>query len=234
MHPTAAGHVIAAAAFLNDVAFRPSVSEILLTKKDNKWIEKIGNGELRDLEGGDDRVSFTFTAESLPWVLPPEAEAGRKLIGVAYKTPPNLSREMLAVRSLAPGTYELKINGEPVGQWTEAELAAGIDLGENAKTPQYQQALEVAMVNKKRNAMGEHPLRIDWAQLKGQRKLVKEAEADTDRPNRLEQAKKSFARFYEGNQQSITDYVAASQKLEDQIYRVNVPVARRYEVVRSR
>ena len=68
------------------------------------------------------------------------------MIPAAYKNPPNLSAEKLAVRSLAPGTYELKIDGAAVGRWTDAELAAGIDLGENPKTPQYQQALEVAML----------------------------------------------------------------------------------------
>ena len=231
VHPTATGHVLIAAAFLNDVAFRPSVSEVLISKKDNQWTSKVGNGEVSELRGGDDKVTFTFAAESLPWVLPPEADEGRKLIAVAYKNPPNLSGEKLAVRGLAPGTYELKIDGDPVGRWTDAELATGIDLGENPKTPQYQQSLEVALLNKKRNAMSQHPMRIDWAQLKGQQKLVNEAEADTDRPNRLEQAKKSFARFYEGNQQSITDYIAAARKLEDQIYRVNAPLARKYEVV---
>lgn len=232
VHPNATGQAIIAAAFLNDVAFRPSVSEILLTKKDSQWTWKVGNGELSDLQGSDDKLSFTFDADSLPWVLPPEADEGRKLIAAAYKNPPNLSSEKLAVRSLAAGRYELKIDGQPAGQWTDDELAAGVDLGENPKTPQYQQALEVALLNKKRNAMGEHPLRIDWAQLKGQRQLVKEAEADTDRPNRLEQAKKSFARFHEENQKSITDYVAASQKIEEQIYRINAPVPRKYELTR--
>jgi len=204
----------------------------LISKKDNQWNSKVGNGEVSELRGGDDKLAFTFAADSLPWVLPPEADEGRKLISSAYKTPPNLSSEKLAVRGLAAGSYELKIDGEVVGHWTDAELAIGIDLGENPKTPQYQQALEVALLNKKRNAMSQHPMRIDWAQLKGQNKLVKEAEADTDRPNRLEQAKKSFARFHDGNQQSITDYIAAGQKLEDQIYRINIPAPRKYEVKR--
>jgi len=208
VHPTATGHVLIAAAFIGDIAFCPPVSEILITKKDNQWIANVGNGELRDLQGGE-KITFTFAAKSLPWVLPPEAEEGRKLMPLAFKKPLQLSSEKLAVRNLAPGKYELKIDGESVGQWTDVELAVGVDLGENPKTPQFQQALRVALVNKRRNAMGEHPMRIDWAQLKAQRSILKQAE--------------------EANE-SISDYVAKSREIEDEIYRTNRPEPRKYEL----
>ena len=61
-----------------------------------------------------DKIEFTFTAKSLPWVLPPEGDDGRKLIASAYKKPPALSSELLAIRGLAPGRYELKIDGASV------------------------------------------------------------------------------------------------------------------------
>ncbi len=228
VHPTATGHVVMAAAFLNDAVFCPSVSEILITKKNDQWIANVGNGELSDLQVGN-KVTFTYTAESLPWVLPPEADEGRNLILVAYKNPPKLSSEKLAVRTLPPGKYELKIDGDSVGQWTEAELAAGVDLGENPKTPQYQQALRVALLNKKRNAMGEHPMRIDFAQLKANRAILRQDEA-SDNPNKVTQAKKSFERFFEPNQKSISDYVAKSREMEEAIYLMSEPQARQYEL----
>ncbi len=230
MHPTVTGHVLIAAAFLNDVAYCPPVSEILISKKDKdtQWTGSVGNGELSDLQGNE-KITFTFAAASLPWVLPPEAEESRMLIPSAFKKPPKLNSERLAVRTLASGKYELKIDGEAVGQWTDAELAAGVDLGENAKTPQYQQALSVALLNKKRNALGEHPMRIDWAELKGQRNALKAGEAN-ENPARVEQAKKSFVRFFEPNQKSISDYVAKSREMEDAIRMINEPVPRKYEL----
>lgn len=229
MHPTPTGHVVMAAAFLNDVAFCPPVSEILISKKNNVWQATVGNGDLANLQG-DDKVAFSFTAKSLPWVLPPEADEGRKLLPVAFKKPPALSSELLAVRGLAPGKYELKIDGESVGQWTDTELAAGIDLGENPKTPQYQQALKVALLNKTRTARTEHPMRIDWATLKAQRNALKAVEQANDNPNRIAQMQKSFATFLETNQKSISDYVTKSQEMEEAIYAINEPVARKYEV----
>jgi len=229
MHPTAMGHVLMAAAFINDTAFCPPVSEILIAKKANEWLGNVGNGELSDLEGNI-KISFTFTAKSLPWVLPPEADEGRKLITSAFKKPPRLSSEKLSVRGLAPGNFDLKIDGESVGQWTDVELAAGVDLGENPKTPQYQQALRVAVLNKKRNALGEHPMRIDWALLKGHRNVLRAAGEAKDNPGKLAQAKKAFERFFETNQKSISDYVAKSREIEAEIHLMSEPVARKYEL----
>ena len=229
MHPTATGHVLIAAAFISDTAFCPPVSEILIAKKGNDWIENVGNGELSDLLGNE-KITFTFTAKSLPWVLPPEADEGRKLIAAAFKKPPKLNSEKLAVRGLPPGKYELKIDGESVGQWTDVEFAAGVDLGENPKTPQYQQALRVAVLNKKRNAMGEHPMRIDWALLKGHRTRLKEAESDHTNPGRIAQMKTAFERFSETNKKSISDYVAKSREIENEIHLTSAPVARKYEL----
>ncbi len=58
-----------------------------------------------------------------------------------------LSRETLQVTGLDPGTHTLEIDGKAVGAYTHTELAAGVELQENAKAPQYAQALEVAMLN---------------------------------------------------------------------------------------
>ncbi len=107
----------------------------------------------------------------------------------------------------------------------------GIDLGENPKTPQYQQALKVALLNKARTTRTEHPMRLDWATLKAQRNALKAVEQANDNPNRIAQMQKSFATFLETNTKSISDYVAKSQEMEEAIYAMNEPVARRYEMV---
>jgi len=230
MHPNPTGHVLIAAAVINDIVFCPPVSEILIAKKGDQWMGTVGNGELSELTTAGSAIAFTFTAQSLPWVLPPETDEGRKLIASAFKKPLQLSSEKLAVRGLAPGKYELKIDRESVGQWTDAELAAGINLGENPKTPQYQQALKVALLNKDRNAKGEHPLRIEWARLKAERHVLKAAEDANESPARLEQARKSFERFLEPNQKAITEYVATSRQQEEEIYKASVPLPRKYEL----
>jgi hypothetical protein len=78
--------------------------------------------------------------------------------------------------------------------------------------------------------MGEHPMRIDWAQLKAQRSLLKQAEEANESAAKVEQARKVFERFFEPNQKSIFDYVAKSRDIEDEIYRTNRPEPRKYEL----
>jgi lysophospholipase L1-like esterase len=217
MHPTAPGHVIMAAAFINDVAFHPPVSDILIARKDGKLTGAGATGVLVDLaEPAEDKITFTFTSASLPWVVPPEGAEGMKLLKPAVK----LNTERVIVRNIKPGTYELKIDGQAIGRWTDKELNTGLDLAGIAATPQYQQALKVAVLNVKRNALGEHPMRIPWAQLKGQRAALKaEEEKQNATPAQIEAKKKQFETFRE-----------TMRKVEDEIYEANQPVARKYEL----
>ena len=52
-------------------------------------------------------MSFTFTANALPWVLPPDAAEGPTLTHLGHR----YGNEKLTVRNLKPGKYELKIDG---------------------------------------------------------------------------------------------------------------------------
>jgi hypothetical protein len=61
-----------------------------------------------------------------------------------------LDREPLTVRGLAAGRYTLKIDGEPAGTFTAAQLAQGINLAELA-TPMARQAAEVHALTLRHN-----------------------------------------------------------------------------------
>ncbi|HEV7403398.1 MAG TPA: SGNH/GDSL hydrolase family protein [Chthoniobacteraceae bacterium] len=228
MHPAAPGHVIMAAAFINDAAFHPPVSDIAIVRKDGKLTGTGATGVLADLaEAGDDKVTFTFTSASLPWVVPPEGAEGMKLLKPTVK----LNQERVIVRGIKPGTYELKIDGEAIGRWTDKEFNTGVDLAGLATTPQYRQALKVALLNLKRNALGEHPMRVQWAYLKGQRAMLKaEEEKPNATPAQIESRRKQFETFREGMRKSVAEFVKDSQTVEDEIYEANQPVARKYEV----
>jgi lysophospholipase L1-like esterase len=231
MHPTAPGHVLMAAAFINDAAFHPPVSDLVITlNKDGKVTGTGATGVLADLAvAGEDKIAFTFTSASLPWVVPPEAAEGMKLLKPTVK----LNTERVIARGLKAGTYELKIDGQAIGRWTEKEFNTGVDLAGLTTTPQYQQALQVALLNVKRNALGEHPMRIPWAQLKGQRAMLKaEEEKPKANPANIEQRKKQFETFRETMRKNVADFVKDSQAVEDEIYQANQPVARKYELAR--
>jgi hypothetical protein len=84
-------------------------------------------------------VKFSILAKSLPFPVIPEALEYVKEFDVEKK----LNREYLAVKGLSKGKYQLLIEGENVGEWSNEELEKGISLGFNSKTPQYRQAQEV-------------------------------------------------------------------------------------------
>jgi hypothetical protein len=64
------------------------------------------------------KISFTFTAESLPWVLPADAAEGFKITKAAHR----FSNEKLVVNALKAGKYELKIDGQPIGTLHRATI----------------------------------------------------------------------------------------------------------------
>ncbi|HRX82393.1 MAG TPA: hypothetical protein P5307_25175, partial [Pirellulaceae bacterium] len=149
------------------------------------------------------------------WVLPPEAQLGYALTKSGHK----LSNERVRVLGLAPGKYDLRIDGVTVGTYTHAVLAAKVELQANDKTPQYQQALAVANLNKERNEKAIHPLRDKWAQLRNRFTRPGKTGTDEHKEYLVE-----FNKEIEGLNQLAAEY-------EAKIYEAARPVARKYEIV---
>lgn len=170
-------------------------------------------------------MSFTFQANALPWVLPPDAAEGYKLTAAGHRN----SAEVFAVRGLKPGKYELKIDGQPAGTWTESVLGFKIELQANDKTPQHQQALAIAMLNKERNDNAMHPLRGLWRDLKVKQLGLLKAAQD----GKGEEAKAAFAQWKEEQfKPGVEKHLAAVKDYEDKIYVANKIPARKYELRR--
>lgn len=222
VHPGPTGQVVMASAILDELVPRTLVSQIALADRKGKFVSTGRNGDVTDLQS--DPIRFTFTAKALPWVLPADAREGYKLVGGGHR----FSAERLTVRSLNPGKYTLKIDGNVVGEWNAGQLAAGIELEENEKTPQFQQALKVAQLNKERNDKFVHPLRDQWAQLKGKRNDLRKAE-DANDPQ-LDEKKAAFEQWRATFETKIAELIADAKKAEDDIYRVNQPQPHQYEL----
>ena len=140
------------------------------------------------------------------------------------------SNEKVTVRGVAAGKYALKIDGAEVGQWTDGQLAFGVELEENDKTPQFQQALKVATLNKERNDRVYQQIRGLYAQLKGQRREVKKAE--DGKVADLADKQAAFEKWHTEMKSKVATLLEDARKLEDQIYQANQPVAHKYEFVK--
>jgi lysophospholipase L1-like esterase len=226
VHPAAPGQVVMATAILEDIVPRSSVTQITVDDKAGKLTPTAAGGKITDFNGTDTNVSFTFAAEKLPWVLPPDAQEGYKMTHAGH----HFSNEKVSVRGLKPGKYDLKIDGETVGSYASGQLAFGVELEENAKTPQYQQALKVALLNQQRNNEAYRPLRDQYGQLKGKRReLAKTPESDPQYAAK----KAEFDKWYDGQKAKVAELLAKATDFEGQIYKANQPAPHKYEIVPS-
>ncbi|MDP6931101.1 MAG: hypothetical protein QF412_15490, partial [Planctomycetota bacterium] len=215
VHPGANGQVVMAFSILQDMGVERSVSAINAVFQREKW-KVTGKGKISEVEGDATSLSFSFKANSLPWVLPPDAALGFKLTKAGHK----LSNERVRIAGLTPGKYELRIDGESVGTWTHVTLGAKIELQSNPKTPQYKQALAVAMLNAERNAKAVRPLRNHWS---GMKRQLRSKDKNPEK----------FANYQIEFDKKLAELKSSIDSYEDRIYQSNQPRSHRYEIVRA-
>jgi len=220
VHPGAAGQVVMAMAILSDMHPSRQVSGINAVRRGGKWVVGGQRGVVSDIASGE-TLKFTFTAKSLPWVLPESAALGYKLTKAGHK----MSNERFRATGLPPGKYELLIDGQPVGVYSHVQLAAKVELQANPKTPQYQQALAVAMLNQERTNQAVRPLRNLWRTRKVKRGQEAKYRANPDDP-----AVAEFGKWLAGFAPKIKELEALAKSYEDKIYQANQPQPRTYEL----
>lgn len=224
IHPGAPGQVVMATAMIEDLELPRQVSSIHVHHSAKKnWVGTVQNGELRDLQTTDKGISFRFTAKALPWVLPSDAQLGVDLTHLGHR----YSRETFRVNGLAEGKYTLKINDTAVGTYSADQLAKGIELEANSKTPQHQQALNVASLNKTRNEGPIRALRGEWFKFqtfaRAKRDLEKNPE-DQSAKEKLAASEKAIA----GMDERIVQHTAEAKAIEDEIFKINQPQSALY------
>jgi lysophospholipase L1-like esterase len=226
VHPGPSGQLVMAFAILNDMDLLGPVSNIRIDASGDQ--PKGGGtkgGKLSDLAKTENGVTFTWTADALPWVVLEEARQGAKLLKLGHKG----SREALVVLGLPAGQYELLIDGQSVGKYAAARFAAGVELQGNDKTPQYQQALKVAELNKQRTAKAVNPMRNDWFVFQAYAQVKRQAAEhpdDTKAAEKLKELEKGVA----GLEEKIKQHEADAKAIEDEIFKANQPQPHKYEV----
>ena len=218
------GQAVMAVAMVDDLGLRSPLSSITLRLYGNGEPKATAaGGTVSDLKRTEAGVEFTWLAKGLPWVLPEEAAIGVDLTKLGHKN----SREALEIHGLAPGRYELSIDGTIVGAWASEQLSRHVELQANDRTPQYQQALKVAHLNSERNSGPVRNLRNEWRLFQGYARARRDAQTDDDRA-KVAQMEKQL----EGLSDRVAGHAAEALKIEDQIFEVNQPVARKYVLTR--
>jgi hypothetical protein len=224
IHPDAPGQAVMAVAMIDDLGLKAPLSNIRLqlSGKDAPKATLMG-GIVSGLKRTEKGVEFAWLAKGLPWVLPEEAAIGVNLTKLGHKN----SREAFEVHGLAPGRYELSIDDTVVGTWSSEQLSRHVELQANEKTPQYQQSLEVAHLNRSRNSGPVKNLRNEWRRFQSYARAKRDAQTDEAR-EKVAQAEKQL----EGLSERVAGHAAEAKKIEDRIFAVNQPVPRMYVLTR--
>ena len=138
VHPGSPGHLVMAYEFLRAQQVPKTVSQIAIDAA-ARTVGQSENCEVTDLTVGTNLVSFTCLEAALPF---PVEESAVPALGFVPFTQ-DLNQEILLVRGLAPGDYELSIDGQVIRNFTAGELADGVNLAGATNAPQLQQSLAV-------------------------------------------------------------------------------------------
>ncbi|MEI6072671.1 MAG: SGNH/GDSL hydrolase family protein [Verrucomicrobiae bacterium] len=138
VHASPLGHFVMAYLFLKGQQAPAVVSSVSLDATGSKVL-KIENATVEKLAARNNEVTFTLIEKALPYPVDKEQEPA--LAWVPFND--ELNREMLKVRGLVPGEYQLSIDGEPVRRFKTEELETGVNLAVEKNTPQARQAAGV-------------------------------------------------------------------------------------------
>lgn len=144
VHPDAAGHLVMTYTILKAFGVTPLVSSVTIDAKGSSAQAERAKVSALSTSGGE--VKFDLAEQALPF---PYRDDARKVLAVLPFTD-DLNQEVLRVQGLAKGNYRLEIDGASVGEFSSSELAKGVNLADNAKTPQHQQAVAVMKLNDQR------------------------------------------------------------------------------------
>ena len=154
IHPDNDGHMVMAYLFLKAQGFVGKEVADMEINANKKQAVKSENCTVSNIKKNGKDLSFDYLAEALPYPLDTIARGwGQKksqaeVLKVVHFME-EMNSETLKVTGLK-GNYKLLIDDEEIGTWSGDELAKGINLAAESKTPQYQQALTVMHLNEYR------------------------------------------------------------------------------------
>ncbi|MEO1616107.1 MAG: SGNH/GDSL hydrolase family protein [Planctomycetota bacterium] len=229
VHPGSNGQLIMAFSWLQDLGMKGPVSNITLVPTKKGYRARVAGGEVSDLVADEDEISFNFMADSLPWVTPDATIAANQLrLGHRY------SREGFQVHGLEPGKYELLIDNISIGQFSQTQLAAHIELQKFPSTPQSVQANRVVAMNQARNQGVVRQLRDHWFIFRNLQRNERQLASVTDEKAKS-QLEAKIAKGKEAMKTFESKLAAIEQKADEElaaVYDAAQPTPHRYVLKR--
>jgi hypothetical protein len=247
IHPDNDGHLVMAYLFLKAQGLENKPVADVTLDASNKRVLKTVNCQISGLAATADSLAFNYLANSLPYPVDtiPRGWGNRKKQAEALKLVPftnDFNREILTVKSLKSGNYNLLIDGELMGTWSSQQFADGVNMAEITATPQYQQAIQIRELNEERWDIERRLRMYIWMEydfLKGKNMLYKDNNAAMDSVKKY--ALKDI--FVNGNKdnyararyKSIRDaWQKEMNVLTDEIYAINKPQTHHITIIAAK
>ena len=181
IHPREAGGLFMAATVLKAWNVPGEVSSVTIDAA-RCVCQEMSNATVTEMRRTREGFCFTVYEKALPWPIDPAAHAVAQVIDVAG----TLNREMLTVKNLPRGNWQLSIDGKVVFTAAAQEFAKGINLS-SCETPQMQQARDVVELNHRRVAR-----EVDYRSLCGERWFLRRHVKDIDDWDEVVRVAKTF------------------------------------------
>lgn len=233
VHPGRIGHFAMAYYYLKDQGVPQYVSKVVVDAGSSKVVEQM-NAEIKDLKASSSEVSFTCHEKALPFPKPRLAMFGNHDLSEVLKLvdfEKDLNQEILSVKGLSAGSYELSIDGQAVGTYSNDELNEGINLAFNEKTPQHQQADKLHDIAAEKTLLEISKLRKIAAKRHGPLKTIDGSDLEAVKafgeanPNKKKTVEE-YLKLKEEEPQSIKKF----NELADKMYELNKPVPHQYSL----
>ncbi|WP_114789108.1 SGNH/GDSL hydrolase family protein [Niabella yanshanensis] len=157
IHPGVDGHLVMAYLFLKAQGLAHTKVADFTVNAAASRVEKQVNCVISNIRSKPGVVQFDYLARSLPFPVDTmstgEWGAMQRREADALNVIPfnkEMNEEILRVKGLNGSRYMVKIDNYKIGEWSGAQLNAGINMAEIRRTPQYEQAMAIKRLNEER------------------------------------------------------------------------------------
>lgn len=243
IHPGRGGHLVMAAVFLKSQGLAGKVvAKLDIDAK--KGTISAENAKVEVTNKRAETLSFTYLANALPFPIDsvsgvwenPQTQADALSV---YPFIQDFNQEILKIRNLKKGNYDLKIDGQRIRTFSADSLAKGVNMALLSNTPQYQQAAAIMYLNDLRLELEKKLREYYWLHynyFKGQNLLFQDTELAFEKVQ--QEAKTNwFVKSKMGTYQTARFpevrkmWQANIDQLTEKIYQTNQPKKRLIEVV---
>jgi lysophospholipase L1-like esterase len=247
IHPDNDGHMVMAYLFLKAQGLNDQPVAIIHIDAAAKQVKQAVNCKISAVTATADGISFGYLAQSLPYPMDTIVRGwgNKRKQSDALKVVPfmkEFNQEVLQLSGLKAGQYDLLMDGEKVGTYDAAQLNTGINLADNPRTPEYQQAIQIRELNEERWEIERRGRMYAWMEfsvLRGKGMLFKDDNATMDSVNAYA-VKDIFVggnrdNFIRARYKAVRDvWQQEINLLTDKIYEINKPQLHKITIAASR